>query len=949
MSVLSLNNVRIIEGDTGTQTLQFTVRLDAPAAAPVSFRYFTIDGTASANTPRDYSAVAGTGTIAAGNTTATVNVSIFGDTLVEGDETFFFVLLPSSGATLTGGVPALIATATIADNNDGVPDAPGGELGPAAPVAGPVPMPGPLPTLQIHNSSMIEGNSGSVVMRFLVTLDRPATADVRVDYHTQGITASGSTGDLSDRTSSLTIPAGQQAAYIDVTIFGDTQIEGNETFELVLTNLRNAVFRDGAAAQAATGTIIDDDGAAPTLSGGIGGPGRLIFGPESAGPLPTVTIHNLAVVEGSGAGSQSGQILVVLDRPATAPVTFTLTSIDNTASVGQGDYAALNRSVTIAAGMQSTSVPITIYKDNLIEGDEVIQVVAHSLRNGHFAGNAAALLAEVTIRDDNASPTHGPGGIGSPAVPIATAPGGTAPLPVLQIHNAGLIEGNGTSTSLMSFLVTLSSPATADVTFQWMTQDATASSVLGDYLAISPRTETIRAGEQSTMLQVTVRRDNLLEGDEYFNVIVTNISNALTRHNGSGLIARGTIIDDDGGPVSGPGGIGTPGLTIGGPQPDVSNVARVLSTAVFEGNSGLTTARVFVVLSEPARDTVRMSYRTVDGTATAGQDYNAVTSGSLTIQAGRTMGWVDLTVRADTLVESDETFRVEFFNPVNVVFDGGGNSAEAIVTIIDDDSGSTMGRVAGPTFTTLSGSSSGPDDLRGSAFDDVLRGGGGDDIIFGLGGNDRILGEAGNDTLFGGDGSDTLNGGIGDDVIYGGTTSADLRDVIFGGDGNDFIDGGWGNDELNGDAGNDTLIGGFGADTLYGGAGNDRLDGGPLGDLLFGGTGRDFLNGGFGFDRLNGGAGADTFYHLGIASHGSDWIQDYNAAEGDVLQTGIVGATKANFQINYATTPGAGAEGVQEAFIIYRPTGQILFALVDGAGQSSINMLIGGQVVDLMA
>ncbi|MFN3936249.1 MAG: hypothetical protein ACK4KW_01615 [Gemmobacter sp.] len=206
-------------------------------------------------------------------------------------------------------------------------------------------------------------------------------------------------------------------------------------------------------------------------------------------------------------------------------------------------------------------------------------------------------------------------------------------------------------------------------------------------------------------------------------------------------------------------------------------------------------------------------------------------------------------------------------------------------------------------------------------------------------GPDRLVGTALNDTLYVGDGAD---------LIFGGETAADVRDVIYGGNGNDTIDGGHGNDELRGDAGDDVLIGGFGADTLIGGEGNDRLDGGALGDVLFGGPGNDYFNGGFGFDRLNGGAGADTFFHLGVAGHGSDWIQDYNAAEGDVLQTGIAGATKANFQINIATTPGAGAATVAEAFVIYRPTGQILFALVDGAGQSSINMILGGQVVDLL-
>jgi hypothetical protein len=200
-----------------------------------------------------------------------------------------------------------------------------------------------------------------------------------------------------------------------------------------------------------------------------------------------------------------------------------------------------------------------------------------------------------------------------------------------------------------------------------------------------------------------------------------------------------------------------------------------------------------------------------------------------------------------------------------------------------------------------------------------------------------------------GDGTDTISGAAGNDTIIGGDTSADLRDVIFGGDGNDYLDGGWGNDELHGGEGNDTILGDFGSDTLIGNAGDDLLSGGAGSDLMFGGPGNDTLNGGWGHDRLNGGAGADTFFHLGVADHGSDWIQDYSAAEGDVLQIGIAGARRDQFQINQAFTPSAGSADVAEAFVIYRPTGQILFALVDGAAQDSINLRIGGQVFDLLA
>ncbi|MFC3615112.1 hypothetical protein ACFORG_15200, partial [Lutimaribacter marinistellae] len=126
-----------------------------------------------------------------------------------------------------------------------------------------------------------------------------------------------------------------------------------------------------------------------------------------------------------------------------------------------------------------------------------------------------------------------------------------------------------------------------------------------------------------------------------------------------------------------------------------------------------------------------------------------------------------------------------------------------------------------------------------------------------------------------------------------------------------------------------------------------------LSDLVFGGNGNDFVNGGFGYDRINGGAGADSFFHLGVADHGSDWVQDYLAGDGDVLVFGQV-ATAADFQINLAhtATPDgerSGEDAVQEAFVIYRPTGQIMWALVDGEAQLNINIQIGGEIFDLLA
>ncbi len=239
--------------------------------------------------------------------------------------------------------------------------------------------------------------------------------------------------------------------------------------------------------------------------------------------------------------------------------------------------------------------------------------------------------------------------------------------------------------------------------------------------------------------------------------------------------------------------------------------------------------------------------------------------------------------------------------------------------------------------------------ITGNTGNSTLFGGTGNDTLLGAGGADYLGGGADNDVLRGGDGGDTLVGDAGDDFLYGGSSSADVRDVLYGGEGRDSLDGGWGNDQLSGGTGNDTLAGDFGADTLIGNEDNDLISGGAGSDLMFGNSGNDTLNGGFGYDRMNGGTGADSFFHLGVADHGSDWVQDYSAADGDVLSVGIAGAQRSQFQVNLATTAGAGSAAVAEAFVIYKPTGQILWALVDGAGQAQINLQIGGQAFDLLA
>ena len=244
--------------------------------------------------------------------------------------------------------------------------------------------------------------------------------------------------------------------------------------------------------------------------------------------------------------------------------------------------------------------------------------------------------------------------------------------------------------------------------------------------------------------------------------------------------------------------------------------------------------------------------------------------------------------------------------------------------------------------------------LPGSSGADLLEGGAGADSLSGGSGDDTLRGGDGADSLDGGSGSNRLNGNGGDDVLTSGADST--GNLIYGGSGNDSASGGGGTDTIYGQDGDDVLSGGQGADFLVGQLGNDTLSGGAQQDSLFGGDGNDFLNGGFAFDVLNGGAGADRFYHAGVVGHGTDWVQDYNAADGDVLIFGLTGATQDDFSLLAFHSTGsdgerAGDDAIQELYVVYSPTGQKIWALVDGADQDEILLRVAGsgETFDLLA
>jgi hypothetical protein len=97
---LSINDVTLTEGDSGTTDFIFSVTLSSSTSQVVTVNYATADDTATL-ADSDYVSNSGPLTFPAGTTVQTITVQVNGDTAVEPDETFFVNLSGASNATIS--------------------------------------------------------------------------------------------------------------------------------------------------------------------------------------------------------------------------------------------------------------------------------------------------------------------------------------------------------------------------------------------------------------------------------------------------------------------------------------------------------------------------------------------------------------------------------------------------------------------------------------------------------------------------------------------------------------------------------------------------------------------------------------------------------------------------------------------------------------------------------
>ncbi len=219
---VSINDVSVTEGHSGTVPAVFTVTLQDAGPDEVVVTFHTADGVATA--PSDYVAASGTLTLSAAHPSEAVTALVNGDTLGESDEVFYLDLLSATGGSATIARPRGVARITDDD---------------------------PL-SLSIDDVQILEGQAlGSEASDlshqaiFTVSLPRPNPGPgvISVQWSTANGTATAGSDYLSGN-GTLNISPGNQNATISRNVAGDVFVEPDETFFVNLSSPVGAQIAD---------------------------------------------------------------------------------------------------------------------------------------------------------------------------------------------------------------------------------------------------------------------------------------------------------------------------------------------------------------------------------------------------------------------------------------------------------------------------------------------------------------------------------------------------------------------------------------------------------------------------------------------------------------------------------------------------------------------------------
>lgn len=462
---LLIEDVSLPEGNldpaTGQPTVtnfEFPVTLSDATSKTVTVNYTLEDR--NATLAEDYNAAAsGTVTFAPKQVNQTIVVPVLGDIVPEVDETFVVKLSdPVNGKFKNRNDKR--ATGTIINDE--------------------------LPQISIGNASIDEGNSGTKILVFPVTMNRASDTKVTLKY----VTADGTAKvreDYQPTTGTLIIGPGKTTGQIKVPIAGNKRIEEDETFFVDLKSSENATILDAQA----IGTIVDND-------------------------FPLLSVGDVEVVERASGVPIAANFPVTLNRLGVKTLTVDYaTTADGNATAGT-DYTATNGQLSFAPGETEKIIRVQVLGDSDIESDERFFLDVSNIVNGEFAEKSRDRPGMATIIDDDK--------------------------PTLTISDGVNIEGDS-NLKVVVFDVSLETPSNRDVTVRFSTENGTAVAG-GDYNATS-QILTIPKRQTTASIKIPIVSDQKSEPDETFTVKLTAPQNAVFSEGKTELQATGIILDND--------------------------------------------------------------------------------------------------------------------------------------------------------------------------------------------------------------------------------------------------------------------------------------------------------------------------------------------------------------------------------------------------------------------
>jgi len=123
------------------------------------------------------------------------------------------------------------------------------------------------PLINIKSVTLSRNSSSAITFPFYVTLNKASSKEVRVDYKTVNGTADDN--DYTQKSGTLTIPANQTSAEIDISVKNDSLRETDKVFYLQLSNPANAKLSGSGEA---TGTILCNGTYLPVSDSGYTAP-----------------------------------------------------------------------------------------------------------------------------------------------------------------------------------------------------------------------------------------------------------------------------------------------------------------------------------------------------------------------------------------------------------------------------------------------------------------------------------------------------------------------------------------------------------------------------------------------------------------------------------------------------------------------------------------------------